>query len=77
MEVKMKERKPVPWYLWPFWAVWKLVAFILELTGRLIGAVLGLVFIITGIVVSLTIVGAVIGIPLIILGFLLMIRSIF
>lgn len=60
---------------WPFVAIWKLVIFVIELTGRLIGAVLGLVLMIVGVIVSLTIVGAVVGIPLFIFGLLLLIRS--
>lgn len=67
----------VAWYLWPFVGLWRLVAFILEFTGRIVGVVLGLVLIIVGIVLSLTIVGAIVGVPLIILGGLLMVRGIF
>ncbi len=72
-----KNKKKVPFLLWPFWLIWKLVAIILELTGRLLGAILGMVVIILGIVLCATVIGAILGIPLIILGFLLMIRSIF
>ncbi|MBS3783590.1 MAG: hypothetical protein KGY78_04020 [Anaerolineae bacterium] len=71
-----RERK-VPWLLWPFYAIWRLVAFILEMTGRLIGVVLGLVFLIVGLLVSLTVIGAVVGVPLIILGMLLILRGLF
>jgi hypothetical protein len=63
--------------LWPCVALWKLLAGIIEVTGRLIAAVLGLVLMIVGLVLTLTIVGAVVGIPLIIFGFLLMIRGFF
>ena len=72
-----KERRKVPWILWPFVALWRLLAGILGLTGRIIGAVLGLVLVIAGFAVSLTVIGAVIGIPLMLFGFLLMVRSIF
>jgi hypothetical protein len=71
------ERKKTPWFLWPFVALWNLVAWILQLTGRLVAAILGLVFMIVGAIVTVTVVGAVIGIPMIIFGFLLMLRSIF
>ena len=71
-----RERK-VPWLLWPFYAIWRLMAFILEMTGRLIGVVLGLVFLIVGLLVSLTVIGAVVGVPLIILGMLLILRGLF
>jgi hypothetical protein len=74
----MSENKHhVPWFLWPFWAIWRLVVIIIELTGRLVGAILGLVLMIAGVLVTLTVVGAIVGIPLIIFGFMLMIRSLF
>ncbi|CAN5439968.1 hypothetical protein BH10CHL1_BH10CHL1_49180 [soil metagenome] len=66
-----------PWILWPFVALWRLLAGILALTGRLLGVVLGLVLLIVGFVISLTVIGAVIGIPLIALGLLLMVRGLF
>lgn len=69
--------RKTPWYLWPFAAVWNLVTWILSLTGRLIAAVLGLLLMVVGIVLTITIVGAILGIPLIIFGLLLMIRSIY
>jgi hypothetical protein len=72
-----KQKKRTPWLLWPFVALWNLITWILKLTGRLIAAVLGLVFTIVGGVLTVTVVGAVVGIPLIIFGLLLMLRSIF
>jgi len=63
--------------LLPFIIVWSVISFFLRLTGRVIGAVLGLVFMIAGIVLSVSMVAAPIGIPLAILGFLLMLRSLF
>jgi len=79
MEVKMTEHKTnrVPWFLYPFWLVWRLVVWVIELTGRLIGALLGLVLIIVGVIVSLTVIGAIVGVPLIIFGLMLMVRSLF
>jgi hypothetical protein len=74
----MEENKgKVPWYLWPFWAIWKLVVGIIALTGRLVGAILGLVFLIVGVVLTVTIIGAIVGVPFIIFGLLLVIRSLF
>jgi hypothetical protein len=70
-------KKHIPWYLWPFAALWKLIAVIVEMTGRFVAMVLGVVFIIVGVIVSLTIVGAIIGIPLAIIGLLLLFRGIF
>jgi len=71
------EKSRVPWYLWPFKALWDLLAFILNLTGRLIGAVLGLALAIVGLVLTVLVISAPVGIPLMVLGGLLMIRSIF
>lgn len=65
------------WVLWPFAAIWKLLAVIVELTGRFVAMVLGIVLIIVGVVVSLTIIGAIIGVPLAIIGLLLFLRGIF
>jgi hypothetical protein len=73
----MSESKRVHWLLWPFWAVWRLLFFIIGLTGRLVGGILGLALMIVGIVATITVIGAIVGIPLIIFGFLLMLRSIF
>lgn len=71
------QNKKVPFLLWPFWAIWRLVIGIIAFTGRLVGAILGLVLMIVGVIVSLTVVGAIVGIPLIIFGFLLVVRSLF
>lgn len=71
------ESRSVPWYLWPFWAIWRLLTFIVELTGRLIAVILGLALMVVGVLASLTVIGAVIGIPLIIIGFLLTLRGLF
>jgi hypothetical protein len=73
----MSESKRVHWLLWPFWAIWRLLFFIIGLTGRLVGGILGLALMIVGIVATITVIGAIVGIPLIIFGFLLMLRSIF
>jgi hypothetical protein len=67
----------IPWYLWPFAAIWKLLAVIVELTGRFVAMVLGVVLILVGVIVSLTIVGAIIGVPLAIIGLLLLFRGMF
>jgi hypothetical protein len=72
-----KKREKIPWFLWPFVALWDLLALILNLTGRLVAAILGLVLMIVGIILTVTLIAAPVGIPLIILGFLLMLRSIF
>ena len=72
-----KKENTTPWFLWPFEAIWKLLTLILNLTGRLGAAVVGLILTIVGFILMVTVVAAPIGIPLIILGILLMLRSIF
>ena len=72
-----EESKRTPWFLWPFVAIWDLITWILQLTGRMVAAILGLVFMIVGAILTITVIGAVVGIPLIIFGFALMVRSIF
>ena len=71
------EKKNIPWYLWPFWAIWRLVEIILQFTGRVVAVVLGLVLMIAGALVSLTVIGAIIGVPLFIIGLLLVFRGLF
>ena len=66
-----------PWFLWPFYALWRLLTFILNATGSLVLAVLGIVLMVVGLLITLTVVGAPIGIPLAILGFLLLLRAVF
>ena len=77
VSVGQPARRNAPWFLWPFAVLWDLLAFVLRLTGRLIGIVLGLVLLGLGIALSLTVVGAPIGVPLAVLGFLLLLRGIF
>ena len=69
--------KHAHWVWWPLIALWRLLATIVELTGRFVAIVLGLVLMLAGFLVSLTIIGAIVGIPLIIIGFMLAIRGIF
>ena len=73
----MEEKRKVPLLLWPFWALLQLVLWILKFTGRLVGAILGLVIAILGVVLSITIIGAIIGVPMILLGIMLMVKAIF
>jgi hypothetical protein len=67
----------VQFNLYPFWLLWRLVIIIIEFTGRILGAVIGLMLMIIGVIISLTVVGAIVGIPLVIFGFLLIIRALF
>ena len=66
-----------PWYLWPFYGIWRLVTFILAATGRMLCALLGAALLIVGVTVALTLVGAPVGIPLALLGLLLLLRALF
>jgi hypothetical protein len=70
-------KKGISWILWPFVALWKFIALIIEMTGRLVGAILGCVLMLVGVILCLTIVGAVVGLPMLLIGFLMLIRSIF
>lgn len=72
-----EKRAKTPWYLWPFVALWDLLAFILSLTGRLVGAILGMVLMIVGLVLTVTIIASPVGIPILIVGFLIVLRSLF
>ncbi|MFH2101970.1 MAG: hypothetical protein ABIJ39_01255 [Chloroflexota bacterium] len=72
-----KENRPTPWYLWPFKALWNLVIGIVALTGRLVAIILGLVFLIVGVVLCATVIGAILGVPFIIFGLMLVIRGLF
>jgi len=65
------------WLLWPFAAVWKLLATILVITGRVLGIILALGLMAVGVALTMTVAGAPVGIPAAILGLLLMIRSVF
>jgi hypothetical protein len=69
--------KQIPWILWPFYAVWRLLTFILELTGRIICAVAGLALMAAGVAITVTVVAAPIGIPMAAFGFLLLVRALF
>lgn len=62
---------------WPFVALWNLLSAILNLTGRLVAGILGLVFMIVGIVLTVLVVTAPVGIPLIAFGLLLIMRCLF
>jgi hypothetical protein len=79
MEVRMttQTKHHTPWFLWPFVALWRLLAVIVEMTGRFVAMVLGIVFIVVGVIVSLTIIGAIVGVPLAVIGLLLFLRGLF
>jgi len=69
--------KQIPWLLWPFYAIWRVVTFVFELTGRIICALIGLALMAAGVAVTVTVVAAPIGIPIAAFGFLLLVRALF
>lgn len=71
------QKQHIPWYLWPFAALWKLLAVIVEMTGRFVAMVLGIVLLVVGVIISLTIIGAIVGVPLAVVGLLLFFRGMF
>ncbi len=73
----VRERRRVPWILWPFWALWRLLTFVLEVTGRLLCGVVGLALLVVGVTMTLSVVGAPLGIPMALVGFLLLLRAVF
>ncbi len=73
----MVTKKASPWFLWPFVAVWNLLALVLNITGRVLAGVLGVGLMIVGVALTMTVAGAPVGIPFAVVGLLLIIRSIF
>jgi hypothetical protein len=67
----------VPLLLWPFVLVWRLLGLVLNLTSRIICALLGLLLMVAGVAITMSIVGAPAGIALSALGFLLLVRALF
>jgi len=70
-------RATAPWIFWPIAALWDLLAFILRLTGRVVGALMALALLTIGALLTLTVILAPIGIPVFIVGLLLLVRSVF
>lgn len=67
----------VPLLLWPFVLVWRLLGLVLNVTSRIICALLGLLLMVAGVAITMSIVGAPAGIALSVLGFLLLVRALF
>jgi len=70
-------RADVPLLLWPFYAIWRLLTFVLNIVGRFLCAILGIGVMVAGIAIALSVIGAPLGIPLASLGFLLLVRALF
>jgi hypothetical protein len=62
---------------WPFVMLWKLLAGVIKLTGRLVAVLTGLVLLAAGIVLCFTVIGMIAGIPSCVLGLLLIVRGLF
>jgi len=73
----MAEQTKTPWLLWPFVALWRLVTWILAMTGRLVAILLGIVFMVVGVIATLTVIGAIIGVPMFLFRVLLVFRGLF
>ena len=67
----------VPLLLWPFYAIWRLLTFVVELIGRVFCGILGLALMFSGIAITITVLAAPLGIPIAVFGFLLLVRAIF
>ncbi|GEM_PF-305107 len=67
----------VPLLFYPFVGMWRFFAKMVELMGRATAAILGLLVMILGVVLTATVLGAIVGIPLVIFGFLLVVRAFF
>ena len=67
----------VPLLLWPFYAIWRLLTFVVELIGRVFCGILGLALMFSGIAIAITVLAAPLGIPIAVFGFLLLVRAIF
>jgi len=69
--------RDIPILLWPFYAVWRVLTFIVEMVGRLICALIGLALMAAGTAITITVLAAPIGIPIAAVGFLLLVRAVF
>jgi hypothetical protein len=61
----------------PFVVIWALIRGILNVTGRLVSILLGIVLVTVGVALCLTVIGAIVGIPLIVIGAALILKGIF
>ena len=69
--------RETPWVLWPFVTLWRLVAAIVQFTGRLAAIILGIVLMFLGFALTVSVLGAIVGIPLFLLGLMLVFRGLF
>jgi len=57
--------------------LWRMLAGIIKITGRLVAVILGFALLAAGIALCFTIIGMIVGIPLLLCGALLMVRGMF
>lgn len=69
--------RKVPALLWPFVFLWRLVGLLLNVTSRIVCALLGLCLMIAGVAIAMSVIGAPVGVALGALGFLLLVRALF
>ena len=69
--------RDIPMLLWPFYAIWRLLTFVVEMVGRMICALIGLALMAAGTAITITVLAAPIGIPIAAVGFLLLVRAVF
>lgn len=62
---------------WPVIMIWKVFGSLVSLTSRLLVAIFALLFMLVGVILTITIVGGIIGIPLFVIGTMLLLRSLF
>lgn len=62
---------------WPFELLWSIIGLVFDLLGVIISLTVGLILAIAGTILTCSIIGAFIGIPLIVFGILLAVRSFF
>ena len=60
----------------PFRLLWWVVRGIVELTGRLLAVLIGVVLVVAGVILTLTVIGAIVGVPLIAIGVGLILKGI-
>lgn len=73
----LAQAHPHPWIVWPFILLAKLIAFVVIFALRLAAVVVGGVFVLVGLLLSLTLIGAIIGLPLMFVGAVLVFKGIF
>ncbi len=61
----------------PFRLIWGLFSAIMQMTGRLLAIVFGIILLVTGMALTATVIGAILGVPVMIFGGLLLLRGLF